>query len=233
MPARAVESVIVDHADERGELTLRDGRKVRLAGLDLSVPPSDGTDWRSLLTLLTRDAAIRLSRPSEPDRWGRIAAQLHIRPHEAETEAWLQGFLLETGVVRLRPEPDAKPCWAALKAEEDRARGARVGLWAEPNAVLTSSTPEAIFKKRGRLAMVEGKIIGLGESRAVFYLNFGRSWRNDFTVIILKRQSKLFDSAGLKPSDLVDKRVRIRGIVDGQYGPRIEISGPEQIELLD
>ena len=189
--------------------------------------------WQVLLSRLTSDAAIRVSKPAEPDRWGRIAAQVYVAPRESHSEAWLQAFLLEIGASRLVPEPDVKPCWKSLKAEEDRARTAKTGLWGAPNAVFSPEDPAAILKKRGELAMVEGTIIGVGESRAVFYLNFGRSWRNDFTVLILKRQAKLFDSAGLKPQALAKKRVRVSGVVDGQTGPRIEASMPEQIEVLD
>lgn len=227
------EIVTIDHVGERGELTLGDGRIVRLAGLDLGVSPPGEHDWTSFLTRLTRDAAIRLGNTGEKDRWGRIGAQVYVKPQEAGTEAWLQGFLLEIGAARLLPEPEVKSCWVELRAEEDRGRLGKAGVWAEQGAILEPSAPEAILKKRGQLAMVEGKIIGLGESRAVFYLNFGRSWRNDFSVLILKRQAKLFDSAGLKPADLVRKRVRVRGIVDGLQGPRIEVSLPEQIEVLD
>ena len=229
----ASEPITLDRVTERGELTLSDGRTVRLAGLDLGAPPAEGGSWQTLLGQLTRDAELRISQPTEKDRWGRITAQVHVKPRESMEEAWLQAFLLEIGAVRLLPEPDAKPCWSALKAEEDKARLGKAGLWAATGAVLTPSAPEAILKKRGELAMVEGKIIGIGESRAVFYLNFGRSWRNDFTVIILKRQAKLFDSAGLKPANLANKQVRVRGVVDGQFGPRIELAMPEQIEVLD
>ncbi|MBY0613298.1 MAG: hypothetical protein K2P80_14045 [Beijerinckiaceae bacterium] len=217
----------------RNELLLDDGRSVRLAGLDLALPPPEGASWSEFLETLARNASLRLGAVSGPDRWGRTNAQVFVKPDEAESEAWLQGYLLDTGSARLLPEAEARSCWGAMIEAETAARKQKRGLWTASGAVFSSDRPADIFKKRGELAMVEGKIIGIGESRAVFYLNFGRSWRNDFTVIVLKRQMKQFESAGLKISELVDKSVRVRGIVDGQYGPRIEASMPEQIEKLD
>ena len=230
---RSSETVRVQRIGERNELLLDDGRSVRLAGLDLKLPPPEGGSWPVFLETLTQNAALRLEGVVGPDRWGRMHAQVFVKPDEADAEAWLQGYLLDSGTARLLPEMEARTCWVAMLNAENAARKEKRGLWAAHDVSFSSDQPADIFKKRGELAMVEGKILGIGESRAVFYLNFGRSWRNDFTVIILKRQMKQFESAGLKISDLAQKQVRVRGIVDGQYGPRIEASMPEQIEKLD
>ena len=229
----AGEPARLDRIGDRNEIVLRDGRVVRIAGLDFGQAPPEGDGWPDYVALLTRNADLRLAILGDRDRWGRIPAHIFVRPDEAATEAWLQGYLLESGAARLRPEPDSVSCWSAMRSLEDGARTAKLGLWSSAAAVDTSARPAEMVAKRGTLAMVEGKIIGIGESRAVFYLNFGQSWRNDFTVIVLKRQTKQFEAAGLKPGELVGKQVRVRGVVDGRDGPRIEASMPEQIEKLD
>lgn len=227
------ETATLSQISERNELSLKDGRLVRLAGITLGSLPQGESSWPDFLTKLTQDSTIRLALSGEKDRWGRYSAQVFVKPHEANAEAWLQGFLLEIGAARLLPENEARKCWQEMRKLEEQARKAKLGLWALKDAVLKSSEPAAILRKRGQLAMVEGKIIGIGETRGVFYLNFGRSWQNDFTVIVLKRQLKLFEAASIHPRGLESKYIRVRGIVDGQNGPRIEAALPEQIEKLD
>ncbi len=71
------------------------------------------------------------------------------------------------------------------------------------------------------------------KSGATIYVNFGRRWRRDFTVTILKRNARNFTAAGLEPKTLTGRRVRIRGWIEGRGGPWIEAARPEQIEFTD
>ena len=214
-------------------MVLEDGRVLKLLGIAMQEPPPEDAGWPEFLERLTNHSSLGVLIAGEKDRWGRYGAQVFVRPDEAQSEAWLQGYLLATGAARLLPEGGLKDCWPAMKAEEDQARIGKLGVWSKPDAVQKSSEPKRILEKRGLVAMVEGKIVAIGESPAVFYLNFGQSWRNDFTVIILKRQSKQFESSGIHIKDLVNHTIRVRGVVDGTNGPRIEASLPEQIEKLD
>jgi hypothetical protein len=61
-------------------------------------------------------------------------------------------------------------------------------------------------------------------------VNFGRRW--DFTVTILKRNERLFASAGLEPGRLAGRRIEVRGFVEERGGPAIEAVRPEQIEIV-
>ena len=71
---------------------------------------------------------------------------------------------------------------------------------------------------------------GLGRGRV--YLNFGRFWKEDFTAVIAAPALRLFAEAGMDPLVLEGALVRIRGWVDDRDGPRIEVTHPEQIEVL-
>ncbi len=232
-PLNSNEIVVIQEISPRNELVLDDGRLLYLAGISFGEPLPGEASWAALLKKLTQNAAIRIGAIGDKDRWGRQAAQVFVKPVEAEDEAWLQGFLLEIGAVRLALDRETRLCWARMQKLEDKARLDRLGLWAANDAILRASEPEKIVKKRGEPAMVEGQIIGIGETAGVFYLNFGKSWQKDFTVVILKRHSKLFEAVGLQPKALENKRIRVRGIVDGHSGPRIEAMVPEQIEKLD
>ena len=90
-----------------------------------------------------------------------------------------------------------------------------------------------MLAQRGRFALVEGKVVSVGESGPIIYVNFGRHWATDFTVTILKRNARSFLAAGIEPRKLADRRVRVRGWIEERGGPQIEASRPEQIEFIE
>jgi hypothetical protein len=49
----------------------------------------------------------------------------------------------------------------------------------------------------------------------------------------LKRHERIFAGAGIAPNRLENRHVRVRGWVEERNGPRIEATGPEQIEILE
>ena len=65
------------------------------------------------------------------------------------------------------------------------------------------------------------------------YLNFGTDWKTDFTVAIDARALKLFKAAGLDPMTWEGRRLRIRGWIKSFNGPLIDVTHPEQIEVLE
>jgi hypothetical protein len=87
--------------------------------------------------------------------------------------------------------------------------------------------------ERGRFALVEGKVLSVRESGATIYVNFGRRWTRDFTVIILRRLSHVSTAAGIEPKKLEGRRIRVRGWLEQRGGPIITAEAPEQIELAD
>jgi hypothetical protein len=64
------------------------------------------------------------------------------------------------------------------------------------------------------------------------YLNFGRVWREDFTVVIERPGLRIFETAGIDPLSLDNMVIRVRGWIESADGPRIEVTHPEQIEVL-
>lgn len=232
-PCEPSEPVAVASIGAMGDLALQDGRVLRLTGLDLSDPPPGEGDWPGFLARLTRDAALRISAPAGPDRWGRIGAQLFVKPQNEPSEVSLQLFLLQIGAARLALGAEAETCLRPLREAERQAREARQGLWSDPESILAADRIDKILTKRGKAAIIEGLVTDIGQTNAVFYLNFGHSRHKDFAVLIVKRQMKRFEKSGMTPASLVGKRLRVRGIVDGTGAPRIEASRPEQIEVMD
>ena len=63
-------------------------------------------------------------------------------------------------------------------------------------------------------------------------MNFGRRWSEDFTATLLKRNERAFAAAGLNLKTLSGRTVRLRGVVEERGGPWLELTRPEQIEVI-
>ena len=83
------------------------------------------------------------------------------------------------------------------------------------------------------MAVVEGRVLSVRESGGTIYVNFGRRWSEDFTVTIARRAERRFTAGGMAPKELAHRTVRVRGIVEERGGPWIEVTEPEQIEIVE
>lgn len=229
VPARAEEGcrfVMIGTATVRAAtadgIALDDGRMVRLAGVELGAMPD-----------LAAGTAVTLKRlGAEADRYGRLHA--HVFIDGDGTERWLQADLVARGLARVSSRVGDRGCAKLLLANENSARAARLGLWAEPVYVIgKAEDPAGVLESRGRFALVEGKVVSVRESGGTIYVNFGRRWSEDFTVTIAKRNERAFAAAGLMPKSLSGRRVRIRGWIEERGGPWVEAARPEQIEVLN
>ncbi|MFX8999821.1 hypothetical protein ABTN27_20925, partial [Acinetobacter baumannii] len=80
--------------------------------------------------------------------------------------------------------------------------------------------------------VVEGKVLSVRQTGAVTYLNFGRNWTRGFAATISKRMQTAFESAGMTLKSLENRRIRVRGWVEGTNGPRVDVRLLGQVELL-
>ena len=166
---------------------------------------------------------------ADRDRYGRLVAFAFA----GDAKQSLQQTLLEQGQARVSARVGDKACADALLAAERQARAARRGLWADPNfAPLPAESSTRLRDERGHFALVEGKVLSVHESGGTIYVNFGRRWTRDFSVIILRRNERSFAAAGIEPKQLEGRRVRVRGWLEQRRGPIIEADAPEQIELV-
>jgi micrococcal nuclease len=76
-------------------------------------------------------------------------------------------------------------------------------------------------------------VVNVTRARPGVFLDFGEDWRNDFAVAIANRDLRTFVEAGLDPERLGGATVRIRGWIDRRRGPVIDVSHPEQIEVIE
>ena len=216
------EARVADVVDARS-IRLDDGREIRLAGIEPLA-----TTRTALATMLRgRDVSLR-GTDDTPDRYGRQAAL--VFPAESETSA--QALLLAQGEALVSAEITDKDCAKTLFAAEAEARQLKKGNWATPSVIKNAESPDDILAGIGRFAVVEGKVLSVRTAGATTYLNFGRNWTRGFAVIISRRMGAAFETAGISLKSLENKRIRVRGWVEGNTGPRIEVLRVGQIELL-
>lgn len=210
------------------DVLLEDGRAISLAGVvEVSQP-----DFAPLLPTGQTITLKRVGATPQTDRYGRVIAQVFITDNGAER--WLQADLVAAGHARASSRVGDVTCAKELMAHEAKARAAKLGLWAEPYYVVNKAEePAEVLARRGRFALVEGKVLSVRESGGTIYVNFGRRWSEDFTVTIAKRNERAFSAAGLTPKTLAGRTVRIRGWIEERGGPWVEASRPEQIEVVE
>jgi len=170
---------------------------------------------------------------AQSDRHGRTLAHLFIDDDGTAGSGWVQGKLVALGLARVYSFVDNRACVQSLYAYERQARIDRLGLWATSfYAVRNGHNPSEILERAGFFEVVEGRVLNADRVGSRIYLNFGRYWKEDFTVVIETKRLKLFSAIGFDPLELEGALVRVRGWVDVYDGPRVDVTHPEQIEVL-
>jgi endonuclease YncB( thermonuclease family) len=224
-----------------GDTVLFDtGMQVRLVGIQAPKLPLGRPDFvawpkaeeaqKALEALVLNQRVTVRHGGAERDRHGRVLGYLFL---DADPDVPVQQQMLAAGWARAYSFPDNRVCMADLLAAEGRARAMRLGIWADPYyAVRQAEKPAALLALKGRYELVEGRVLVADMAAGRVYLNFGRSYRNDFTAVLDKAAMALFAADGIDPLKLGGALIRVRGWVDEAGGPLIEVTHPEQIEVL-
>lgn len=163
---------------------------------------------------------------AQKDRWGRLPAIL--LDHEMSD---LSGKLVEGGLAIVKPQLRAFNCLKFLINLESEARRKNVGLWVVKNVI--NDYKSISYEQIGLYGLVEASVISVGQTRSKTYLNFGERWTEDLTGIIQRGKLADFSEFGHDLSVMKGKRVRLRGVLQLNQGPQIELKHPAQLELLD
>jgi micrococcal nuclease len=207
-------------------LELADGRRVRLGGIRVpAAAPAEQA--QALLEELVAERRVRLGTAAAAlDRYGDLVAQV-----ERADGLWLQGALLERGLAQVQTGPDEAARAGEMLELEQAARRARRGLWRQPG--LAPRQADELTDAVGSFQIVQGRVLRVAPTDDYIYLNFGRDWRSDFTLRL--RRAELdgrFARSGIEVLALAGRRVEVRGFVLDAGGPLIELSHPEQIQVL-
>lgn len=231
---------VVRQVTDGDTVVLGDGLIIRLIGMQAPKLPlgrDDFDTWpkaeeaRAALEALVLGRLVRLAYGGEQvDRHGRALGHLFL---DDEAAIWVQQTIVAQGLARVYSFPDNRACLAELMAAEGKARAMKLGIWSDPYySVRRADRPADLLERSGNYELVEGRVLLADKAGGRVYLNFGRYWKEDFTAVIDARAVRLFGDSGLDPLVLEGALVRVRGWVDDRDGPRIEVTHPEQIEVL-
>jgi endonuclease YncB( thermonuclease family) len=220
-------------------LALADGRVLRLAGIEAPKPylARPGADAAALaeasrheLERLADGARIELRLGAEEvDRHGRVMAEVRLGDGSSLQEALVAG-----GFARVRPSAAGNSsCLGPLILLEREARRRKFGLWRSPEFGVIRADDPSLIERKGLYVLVEGRVVSVGRGNRLDFLNFGRNWRRDFTVMVDASASGGMAESELPIESLSGRRVLVRGVVEESGGPAMRLSDPSEIEILD
>lgn len=226
-----VRSAHIVRTERNGVLVISDGRAVHLEGIRLASGKSDRAPQTfqdqalSALAQLANDQLLTLTavEPKE-DRYDRIRAQAF------SDDTWLQTALLKRGLARVAISPDRIECASELYAAEVQARAARAGLWSA--AAYAIRTPVNVGGDIGTFQIVEGKVSGADMLNGTMTLSFGIGLKGEFRAVVANDDMANFRMIGVNPKGYAGKTVRVRGVVQNDNGPLIQIANPMQVEIV-
>lgn len=220
---------VVASVSDTGEFRLVSGTLVRLADLRLA---RDGDGARRGLAFLRTIAGspVLAREVGPPDRWGRAAAHLAL-PGTPGID--LGELLVSEGLAVVDPGGRDLLCRPELLAAEERARRARLGLWRDGAWPLATGGHEALAGASGDFAIVQGRVVSVGERRERTYLNFGRDWSRDFNVTIPRRSWESLKARGVTAASLTGRTIRVRGTVEIRRAPTLDLPVPDMLEIVD
>ncbi len=216
-----------------GKKSAESSDRVRLVGIQAPKPPLDragGGEAKSALASLVLGKRLTLKAGGRRmDRYGRILAHVYLAGG-----LWVQGEMLKRGMARVQSLADNRALAAEMLAAESSARNGGLGIWALPyyRGRTAAEANKVMTGDKGTFQLIEGRIKKAARVKNTVYLNFGDNWRTDFTITIGTRARKMFEKSGIDPMSLEGRRVRVRGWLKSWNGLMIDVSHPEQIELL-
>jgi endonuclease YncB( thermonuclease family) len=218
-------------------LKLGDGAEVRLIGIEAPKPalaPGDAA-MASLaaaatasLGALAKNGVILRYDVLRQDRYGRRLAQAF-----APDGTWLQAAQVAAGLARVHGDGSNRLGLKDLIAREAAARKAERGMWLHRAFAVRDARDPRLKRLAGSFQIVSGRVAAAAVVRGTGYVNFGADRRTDFTLVIRKPVLAMLDPAMVDLSPLVERSIRCRGWIELHDGPSMDLTCPEQIEVLE
>lgn len=219
---------------------LSTGREVRLVGIQAPKLPLGRKNFeawplsdeaKDALQGVVRSGQVKLFYgQTREDRHGRILAHL-VAINADGTAIWTQGSMLEAGLARVYTFDDNRACAMPLLAREKAARSAGRGIWSDP--YYSIRRPTQTWPYIDTFQVVEGRVLDVSEVSSGVYLNFGENWREDFTIFVPKSALRRFDEGSAGLLSLKGQQIRTRGWLKLRNGPMIDLTHPEQLEVVE
>ncbi len=232
----------VDKVIDGLTVLLKDKTIIRLASLDIpdfhiqrDAPYSENALNLLQDTLPTGTEILlyqtRKAKKGRENRMGHALGHIVTKKTEKSAPVWINGALLTHGIARVILTPNALEMFNAMITAENGARENKRGMWREGSDYLVLNS-DSSAQALGRFALIEGRVEKTASIRNNVYLNFGKDWKTDFTIMITPAMRKKLAQKNIHPLSLGGKTVRVRGWPREYNGPLIELDVPEHLELI-
>lgn len=232
-------TAIVSSIVDGDTVILDDGSQVRLVGTQAPKLPLGrkgfavwplAPEARAALVELTLGKEVELRYGGlRTDRYGRKLAHLFV----GDDRLWVQGEMVARGLARTYSFFDNRSCVRELQIREAGARREKRGIWRlDDYGLAQASETGRLLSLVNSFQLVEGRIVDVARVRGRIFLNFGQNYREDFTAVIAPRDVRRFGGGPIDLMSLKGAKIRVRGWVKNYNGPSIDVTHPEQIEIL-
>ncbi len=232
---------IILKAGATGELSLQDGRKLKLSGVRIAAT-------RYPLRNLVGQSVRPYLAASRADRTGYTPAHILLMDQtDSQHDIWLQKSLLQKGYAHIYIYPDQISCADQLRSHEQAARQSGLGLWKldlmRPTTISLPDAAHPVFLGRaghfdaqraaGHYGIIRGRVLSTGHAGRWHYLNFGKNYAQDFTVRLTANVEKRLSEHGFTLKELKNRTVEVRGVVQSDKGPLIDVFDAAQIVIME
>ncbi|MEG3641536.1 thermonuclease family protein [Magnetococcus sp. PR-3] len=231
LPLQAVPGAVVDG----DTFTIFDVGRIRIMGIDTPEMESERNPAepyaleakkRAQYLLMNRGHSVKLTL----EKKGR-KRDVYKRPLcyvELPDGQDLGEVLLEEGLAIVYASGDLSRFKRYMKVER-RARKAGVGAWEQGHWLIDHKEARGHV---GAYRIVRGQIQKVIKKGKWIYLNFGKNWREDFTISISHRDWQAYFRKTLGSfKDLKNQKVEVRGRIGWRNGPLIRAHHISQLQL--
>ncbi|NKB53160.1 MAG: hypothetical protein GKR97_13215 [Rhizobiaceae bacterium] len=161
------------------------------------------------------------------DRYGRLPV------HAFHKGAWIQQDILRRGKALTLIETNDRNCRKALLDAESKNTARKGNYWRAKGIEFRATDLDLLSTKAGYFVLVTGVVRSIGDRSRRLYLNFGENWAHDFTVSIAKQGAGKFKGSMGFLTQLKDKKVLVRGVLENNQGPLIRVIDETQIQIIN
>jgi endonuclease YncB( thermonuclease family) len=159
------------------------------------------------------------------DKYKRLLAYVY------SGDVFVNAELIKQGYAQVYTFPPNVKYTDVFVEFQRQARKEKRGLWGSYDD--KDIAPSQAHKRIGTLASVKGRVVSVYKTKKTVFLNFGKNYKTDFTVVIFAKNFKYFYDKNIDPAVYYkNKTVRIAGFIKEYNGPEIIISHPAEIEVL-
>jgi len=218
-------------------IILENGEHLRYIGLDtpetrkrvgkswVSDPQPFSMEAKELNASLVKDKVLRVEFDVQrQDKYNRLLGYCYVGG------VFVNARLLEEGLAVIYTFPPNVKHTDLFVSLQKKARDAKSGIWKEGVTVSADKAKNYI----GQIKTVYGRVVNVRQSPKAVYLNFGKDWQSDFTVVIFRKDLSLSDKERFRPKELYQgKNVSVTGRIREFKGPEIIVRHPSSIEIAE